>query len=387
MKMKHWGVMSFLGLLLAMVMMWPALPATKVEAGDKVDVLIAFDRQPGPAEEALVRRAGGTITFTYELVPAIAASIPAGAVAALQRNPRVVRVEPDIEVSAVGEVLPWGVDRIDAEVVHAAGNKGNGVKVAILDSGIAAHPDLAPAGAVNFAKGKGAVDRCGHGTHVAGTVAALDNDIGVIGVAPGVSLYAVKVLGNSCSGSYSSIIKGLEWAVKNGMRVANHSYGSAGDPGATVKAAFDNAYAKGLLSIAAAGNESGGAVIYPAKYASVVAVSATASNDTLASFSSVGPEVELAAPGKDVLSTYLSGGYATLSGTSMASPHGTGVAALLIASGSVTDTNGVNGIADEVRARLQQTATDLGPAGKDNSFGYGLVDAEKAVLGTTTGDN
>lgn len=383
--MKRWLVvgaqLAVLSVLLLTVFGASAVAAPLEQEPGRVPVLIAFSSQPGAAEADLVRRAGGMIKYTYHLVPAIAASVPESAIPGLLRDARVVRVEPDIEVHAIDQALPWGVDRIDAEVVHGSGNTGSGVKVAILDTGIDLdHPDLQVAGSYNCAKGKDADDKNGHGTHVAGTVAALDNTIGVIGVAPGAALYAVKVLGNGGIGSYSDVICGLEWSLDSGMQVTNNSYGSSGDPGETVKAAFDNAYAAGLLHIAAAGNEYGDEVIYPAKYESVVAVSATTDTDELANFSSKGPEVELAAPGKDIYSTYKDGGYATFSGTSMASPHVAGVAALVWAENSGWSNA-------QVRDRLQQTAEDLGASGKDDSFGYGLVDAENAVLGTTTGDN
>jgi len=353
------------------------------QPAEMVKVLIGFDRQPGPDEEATVRGVGGSIKYTYHLVPAIAASVPQAAIDRLLRNPRVTRVEPDIEVRAIDQVLPWGVNRIDADVVHSTGNKGAGVKVAVLDTGIdLEHPDLSVADGVNFAGGgKDADDKNGHGSHVAGTIAALDNTIGVIGVAPNVSLYAVKVLGNGGTGSYSDVIAGLEWAVDNGMQVTNNSYGSTGDPGQTVKDAFDAAYAAGIINIAAAGNEYRDDVIYPARWGSVVAVSATTTDDTLASFSSVGPEVELAAPGKDIYSTYKDGGYATLSGTSMASPHVAGTAALVIAAGIVNDGDNSHGIANEVRDRLNVTAEDIGLLAEEQ--GNGLVDAEAAAISTT----
>jgi subtilisin len=376
-----------------------ALAAPVGAAPTKVPVIIGFAGPPGPADEALVRGAGGDIKHTYHLVPAIAASVPQAAIDGLRHNPRVVRVEPDIQVHAIDQALPWGVDRVDAEVVRAAGNAGSGVKVAVLDTGIdLEHPDLAVAGGASFAKGKSYDDKNGHGTHVAGTVAALDNDIGVVGVAPAVSLYAVKVLGNGGTGSYSDVIAGLQWAVDNGMQVTNNSYGSSGDPGQTVKDAFDAAYAAGLLNVAAAGNESGGDVIYPAKYDSVIAVSATTDTDALAGFSSIGPEVELAAPGKSIYSTYKDGGYATMSGTSMASPHVAGVAALVYISAIQRDLDGDGTVdknydldgdglwdANEVRAALADTAEDIGlPATQQ---GNGLVDAENAALGTTGGNN
>jgi len=169
------------------------------------------------------------------------------------------------------------------------------------------------------------------------------------------------------------VIAALEWAVANGIQVTNNSYGSSGDPGETVKAAFDNAEAAGVLHVAGAGNSGnppgrGDNVIYPARYASVIAVAATDQNDKRARWSSTGPDVELAAPGVAINSTLLGGGYGEKQGTSMASPHVAGTAALVIAAG-VTD----------VRGQLQVTADDLGNPGLDPLYGYGLVDADEAA--------
>jgi len=346
-----------------------------------VKVLIGFKEKPGAAQQAMVQGVGGKIKYTYHIVDAIAASIPEKAIVAFRNNPNVTHVELDGKVFAIGQTLPWGVDRIDAEVVHTSdsGNKGGGANVAILDTGIDLdHPDLSVIGGASFVSGKSYDDKNGHGTHVAGIVAALDNVYGVIGVAPEAELYAVKVLGNGGIGWWSDIIAGLDWCVENSIQVTNNSYGSSGDPGKIVKKAFDDSYyIHGILHVAAAGNEYGGGVIYPAAYDSVIAVSATNSADGLASFSSVGDEVELAAPGADIYSTYKGGSYATMSGTSMASPHVAGTAALVIASG-------VNGM-DLIRFQLNNTAEDIYLLPVQQ--GSGLVDAENAVLGATDGDN
>ncbi len=350
---------------------------------EMVDVLIGFGRQPGPNEEAVVRGAGGTIKYTYHLIPVIAATVPEVAIRGLEANPNVTYVEEDGIVYAIEETLPWGVDRIDAEVVHAAGNKGAGIKVAILDTGIDLdHPDLNIVQSVKFAPGRDADDRYGHGTHVAGIVAALDNDYGVIGVAPEAWLYNVKVLGDQGQGRLSNIVKGIEWSVDNGMQVMNMSYG--GGYSRSEDTALQAAYDAGIVLVSSAGNsgdtDPDDDVGYPAKYDSVIAVAATDNTDTRASWSSDGPAVELAAPGVSIPSTYKGGGYASLSGTSMASPHVAGIAALIL------DENPTWTPA-QVRAQLQATAKDLGATGKDNLFGYGLVDAENAVLGTTSGNN
>ena len=365
--------------------------AAAAAPAQKVSVLIAFTRQPGPAEEALVRRAGGKIKYTYHLVPAIAASLPEAAINGLLANPNVTRVDLDGEVRAIDAELvsAWGVERIGAGVVHDSGNRGAGVKVAIVDTGVDyAHPDLDG----NFGLERGfdfvendsnPMDVYGHGTHVAGTACAEDNGFGVVGVAPECDLYSLRVLNDSGSGSWSDIIAAMQWAVVNGMQVANLSLGSSLNPGGTVKAAFDNAEAAGLLIVAAAGNSGnpggkGNSVIYPARFDSVIAVAATDSNDNRASFSSTGDTVELAAPGVNINSTQLGGGYVDFNGTSMASPHVAGTAALVIAAG-ITDANGDGKINDEVRQQLQETAEDLGDAGRDHRYGFGLVDSDEAA--------
>jgi subtilisin len=328
------------------------------QAPDRLDVLIGFDRPPGAAQESLVRAFGGSIKHTYHLVPAIAANIPETAIAGLLRSQRVIRVELDGQFHAVDDLVPWGVGHIGASDVHFdcvpynGGNcTGEGVSVAVIDSGIDYnHPDLYD----NYVDGYDFVnddafpmDDNSHGTHVAGTIAAEYNGSGVVGVAPEASLYGLKVLNASGSGYFSDIIAALQWAVVNNIQVTNNSYGSSINPGSTVQAAFDNSAAAGVLHIAAAGNSGnpkgkGNKVIYPARWGSVVAVAATASSDIRASFSSTGPANELAAPGVGIYSTMPGGGYGTKSGTSMASPHVAGTAALIIAAGYVTSANDVH---------------------------------------------
>lgn len=389
------------------------------ERPQRINVLIGFRQTPGRNEQALVRSHGGTVKYSYHLVPAIAASIPEPAVKALLSNPRVTSVEPDGMVYAVDIELEnsWGVKRIGSGTVHDSGNRGTGVKVAIIDSGVDyTHPDLND----NFDPSNlghdfvdtdtDPMDVYGHGTHVAGTACAEDNNngiddetgkFGVVGVAPECALYSLRVLNADGAGYWSDIIAAMQWAVDNNLQVANLSLGSSRDPGGTVKAAFDNAEAMGLLIVAAAGNDGkpsgrGNNVIYPAKYDSVVAVAATDSNDQRASWSSTGDQVELAAPGVSVYSAWndntspydpqpvchseedTTACYKYGSGTSMASPHVAGAGALVIATG-ISDTNGDSRINDEVRQVLDATADDLGDTGRDPHYGFGLVNAAAAV--------
>ncbi|MGB2814347.1 MAG: S8 family serine peptidase, partial [Dehalococcoidales bacterium] len=249
------------------------------------------------------------------------------------------------------------------------------------DSGIDYnHPDLDAnyAGGWDFVNNDDdPVDIDGHGTHVAGTIAAEDNGFGVVGVAPEASIYALKTLEGG-EGYYSDVIDALQWAVDNEIQVTNNSYGSSGDPGEIVKAAFDTAYyTHGVLHVAAAGNTGNPPgrddnIIYPARWDSVMAVAATDTSDDRARWSSTGPDAELSAPGVNINSTLVGGGYGGKSGTSMASPHVAGTAALVL----VAYPNWTNA---DVRTQLQNTADDLGDAEWDTKYGYGLVDADEAA--------
>lgn len=248
----------------------------------------------------------------------------------------------------------------------------------MIDTGIDyTHPELSAqyAGGYDFVNGDSdPMDDQGHGTHVAGTVAAERDGYGVVGVAPQVQLYALKVLGSDGSGSFSNVIAALDWCVNNGIQVTNNSYWSSQDPGTIVKDAFDAAYAAGVLHVASAGNSGnpagrGDSVGYPARYPSVIAVSATTKTDSRASYSSTGPDLELSAPGSAVNSTLLGGGYGEKSGTSMASPHVAGTAAVVWYANPGWSNS-------QVRRQMIDTAEHLGA---HNLYGHGLVRADLAV--------
>lgn len=313
------------------------------QAADRLNVLITFASTPGPADQALVRAAGGQLAYTYRVVPGMAASLPAQAVTALANNPRIVAIEPDGRVQAYQfgseYEFAWGVGRIGSESVHASGLTGAGVRVAVFDSGVEySHFELAHAwaGGYDFANGDAdPVDDNGHGTHVAGTVAAAADGQWVVGVAPNVQLHGVKVLDAAGGGDWSDVVAGLDWAVLNGIQVTNHSYGDSSNPGSLVEQAFVNSAAAGMVHVAAAGNTgncrgTGNAVGYPARFDAVIAVGATDELDGHACFSSSGPAVELSAPGTNIISSYWHADIAIGSGTSMASPHVAGAAALVL---------------------------------------------------------
>lgn len=366
------------------VAMQPSSATVAAQGAGRIDVLITFASPPGPADQALVRAAGGQVKYAYRIVPGMAASLPAQAVAALRSNPRIQAIEPDGRVQAyqfgTEYELAWGVGRIGSESVHASGLSGAGVRVAVFDTGVEySHFELAHAwaGGYDFANDDGdPVDDNGHGTHVAGTIAAAADGQWVVGVAPNVQLHGVKVLDAAGSGDWSDVIAGLDWAVLHGIQVTNHSYGDAADPGSLVEQAFVSSAAAGMVHVAAAGNSgncrgTGNSVGYPARFDAVIAVAATDELDDHACFSSSGPAVELSAPGSNIVSSYWHADIAIGSGTSMASPHVAGAAALVMAAGVLDPA--------AVRNLLAATALDLGGSGRDKVFGFGLIDVAAAV--------
>jgi len=351
--------------LLAVALAVQAVGVNGAENPAGVPVLIRFQQAPGQAQADIVAAHGGTVTRQFRIVPAVAARIPAPALAALQNAPGVAAVESDGIVEAHGEYdVVWGVNRVHAPAVHSGAFRC----LSRYDPDSTAWCGNSRGGYDFVNNDSDPRDDQGHGTQVSGTIAALIDGAGVVGVAPEVDLYAVKVLSSSGSGSWSPIMSGLDWCVGNGMQVVNLSLGSSTDPGTTVKAAFDNAYAAGLCVVASAGNSGAGAdtVGYPAHYDLVIAVGSTTSPDALSSFSSTGPTVEVAAPGSSIYSTLNGGGWGTMSGTSMASPHAAGVMALILAAG-IEDADGNGRRNDEARWVLQSTCLDLGTAGRDNS--------------------
>lgn len=308
----------------------------------------------------------------------------------LRENPNILRVEDDVKVTIANhrsqtiqpsQELPWGIDRVDAEKVWPTGNSGSGIRIAVIDTGISnSHPELLVRRGINTINPfKSWNDDNGHGSHVAGIIAAINNSLGVVGVAPSASLYAVKSLDRNGSGWLSDIIEGIQWSINNQMEIINLSLSTKSNI-LTFSDAIRAAQNAGIIVVAAAGNN-GDVVNYPAAYPEVIAVSATDSNNNLASFSSRGPEVDLATPGVNIKSTYKDSNYAIMSGTSMATPHVVGAAALVLLSPvNSYDING-NGRWDptEVQQKLQDRTTDLGGSGFDNLYGWGLVNAHLAT--------
>jgi subtilisin family serine protease len=328
-----------------------------------------------------------------------AAVIPLARLDDVRSDTRVRFVSEDRPVFAVAQTIPTGIDRIEADVSSQSSGNGagavSGLAVAVIDTGTGPHPELNVVGGVNCSTGPNYDDGNGHGSHVAGTIGALDNTAGVVGVAPGAAIYSVRVLNNAGSGSFSSVTCGIDWVTEHatdfGIKVANMSLGGTGsddgDCGNTDNDAFHlaicNSVSAGVTYVVAAGNSAKDfSGFVPAAYDEVLTVTAMAdfdggpgghgaatcrsdidetpadfSNFTIVGSSDAGHTI--AAPGVCISSTWKGGGYKTISGTSMASPHVAGTAALCLATGHC------NGSPANVMSQLRGDA-----AAQSASYGF-----------------
>ncbi|HET6603884.1 MAG TPA: S8 family serine peptidase [Xanthomonadaceae bacterium] len=491
---------------LALALGISAFGSALADGPDADRVWIKFNPGGKAQVERALGAAGARIHYTFDDLSAFAATVPAQALQGLRNNPNVALIEADAPRYPMGQITPYGIPMVQAPDAVAVGADGSGIKVCVIDSGIKQdHEDFAGISMTGYASSGQTWfdDTCGHGSHVAGTVAAADNTVGVIGVSPGkVSLHIVKVFdGATCGWSYSSdLVDAANRCANSGARIISMSLGGSFASNSEANA-FANLHANGILSIAAAGNGGNNRKSYPASYDAVMSVAAVDSTETRASFSQYNDQVEISAPGVGVLSTVpfrdaavtvglasfivsamegspqtqtsgaladggrcasagswggkvvlcergdisfadkvlnvqngggvaaivynnVSGGfsgtlggtstsipsvsmsqedgkqlvvgslgvsaavstvaesdvsgYAYYDGTSMATPHVSGVAALVWSADPLA-TN------DAVRDALNLTAKDLGAAGRDNEYGYGLVQALAAVNHITGG--
>ncbi len=414
MRRRYW--ISFFSVVLLTLALVPAVTLAAPPADvipDQYIVVLRDDSVGVPAvADEHAQRYGVGLQHLYEhALKGYAATIPAARLAQVRADPRVAFVSEDRPVAASGQTLPTGINRIDGELSSTKAGDGTGsvnVAVAIIDSGIdIAHPDLNVVGGKNCVGGTNSFDDgYGHGTHVAGTVAARDNTAGVVGVAPGAPLYAVRVLDRFGRGSWSTLACGIDWVTANatskGIKVANLSLGGAGsDDGNCGRSNSDalhtaicNSVAVGVTYVVSAGNSSVDlAGVVPAAYDEVLTVTAVADfnglpggnakatcladvDDTAADFSNFTTKGHpdeahtIAAPGACIYSTWKGRSYNTMSGTSMASPHVAGAAALCI-SGACAGLS-----PSQIIAKLRSDA-----AGRDASYGF----AEDAHRVTNSG--
>ncbi|MFS8104478.1 S8 family peptidase [Lentzea alba] len=347
--------------LFAAVLLAAAVPAAPASAATQTSGYIVLLKD-GVSVPSVTDFAGVTVENLYQsAVRGYSARMTATTAARLARDSRVALVQPDGVASIAAQTLPTGVDRIDGEQSPTARINGTdervNVDVAVIDTGVDLdHPDLNvnTAKAKNCSTGRSADDGNGHGTHVAGTIGALDNSTGVVGVAPGARIWPVRVLNNQGSGSFSAIICGIDYVTAHAseIEVANMSLGGSGSDSAcgsnkdAMHEAICRSVSAGVTYVVAAGNSSANSASFvPATYEEVITVSALADfngragggaastcradvDDTFADFSNYGADVDVIAPGVCIQSTWKNGGYNTISGTSMASPHVAGAAAL-----------------------------------------------------------
>ena len=289
--------------------------------------------------------------------------------------------EEDLKVTHVmtslsdGEKKDWGMMTCNIEKFWQY-SKGEGILIGVLDTGIVPHNDLEKVWGTMLdatSEGTGLDNGSGHGIHVTGIIAAKENGRGIVGVAPGCHILPVKVLNSDGSGSYEAIAKGLRFAIDANCDIINMSLGAPSEPPREIHNLIKEAVSKGIIIIAAAGNDSG-KVNYPAHYDEVIAVAALDKNGNLAHFSSRGQEVDGAVPGVDIYSTHFNNGYAKMSGTSQASPFMAGICALLLSYSRKTA--GVPLIKNYIEMmQALKTVADDSPfitAGDIKQWGYGV---------------
>ncbi|WP_255294098.1 S8 family serine peptidase [Bacillus toyonensis] len=306
-------------------------------------------------DSKIILNHGGTIEKIYKYTPTVVSKIPVDSIDSLRKNPNITTVEKDVSVEVIPDIKKeysqkrssimnsgapvlsdWNMERVKISPVHKQGYKGSNIKIGIIDSGIdITHEDIKITDGINIIDtNSNYTDEFGHGTRVAGVIAALDNNKGVLGMAPLSKIYAIKVLDSRGKGSISNVISGIEWAIDNKLDIVNLSLQTIINNNA-LEEVVKKAHEQGIILVAAAGNR-----------------------------------LDLVAPGNNVYTTIPRSFYYVYSGTSIASPHVAGIAALLKeANPNLTNI--------EISQILKNTATDL----KDNFYyGNGLVNAEKAIL-------
>ncbi|QCZ92386.1 S8 family serine peptidase [Salinimonas iocasae] len=307
----------------------------------------------------------------------VAASMSKSVLNKLRKNPNIEEIADDPKRSLMAQTTPYGINMVQAS--QFAQSDTSARRVCIIDTGYnLGHNDLPgtnnglTGNANNSGVGNWYNDGNGHGTHVAGTIAAYDNTQGVVGVYPGVNMHIVKIFDDNGNWTYASdIIDGITQCQNAGANVVNMSLGGGGSSSAE-GSAMQGFVDDGMLLVAAAGNDGNSTKSYPASYSAVMSVAAVDSNENHASYSQYNSAVEIAAPGSSVYSTYPDNSYATLNGTSMATPHVAGAAALVWSYfPQCTNT--------QIRSALNATAKDRGTSGRDNYYGYGIVKVSNAV--------
>jgi len=364
-----------------------------------VPVIILFNETVTSEDSNLVQSVGGEITRTYQIINGLAVLLPQDEIAVIKNDPRVASVDPDVEVHA----FDLSADtQIRADQVWAKGDTGTEIPVAILDTGIdTSHPEFS--GRIlkchsEITKLDTCVDGNGHGTHTAGIAAAAGANLQAKGVAPSASLYIDQVLGPTGSGTLSGVIAGIDWARINGAKVISMSLGtspiSTTQPNCdtafpSLTSAVNNAVAAGVSVVAAAGNAGVNGVGAPGCISSTIAVGAVNSSNKIASFSSRGGPLAdhgIVAPGVNIYSSVPLGGYTSLSGTSMATPHVAGTIALMLKSNPSLSPTAIRNILFNTACSSVTSPSCPTGAVPNPVYGHGRVDALAAFNAATPGN-
>jgi len=362
----------------------PTPPARAEDSTDRVVVHVRPGSSPATIA-ALAHRVGGVVRGPVSRLGDIVLAVPArvgvkAALARLAHDPAVASAEPDYRMHILFApndtyyARQWALPAVHASRAWDYTKGSANTVVAVVDSGVAAHPELAGrlvAGHDFVNNDSNPADDNGHGTAVAGVIGATGNNgTGIAGMDWATRIMPVKVMDASGSGYTSDIAEGVTWAADHGARVINMSLGG-NDYSSTFKSAIAYAYNKGAVVVASAGNDGSTATMYPAAYPNVLSVSAL-HGSTLADFSSYGPNTDLAAPGEMVYSLTRAGGYSYWSGTSFSAPMVSGLAALVLGRNPTLS-------AARVAQVLTSSADDLGTSGWDQRYGWGRIDAARAL--------
>ncbi|QHS23654.1 S8 family serine peptidase [Virgibacillus sp. MSP4-1] len=335
------------------------------QEGTIVNVL--FQNEP---DEEAIENVDGVVLNEARSIPVITAVLPEEEVKRLANEQTgIISIEKDQVVKAAVQQEDWGIEKVNGHLAWQSDYTGEGVDIAVIDSGIYPHEDLNIAGGRSFiGSPEQYFDDNGHGTHVAGIIGAENNQIGSVGLAHNATIYSLKVLDSNGDGYESDVISAIDWAITNEIDIINLSLGAA-YASRSLKMVVDKANDQGILICAAAGNEGAATsdtIAYPARYPSVIAVTATTNANTRAGFSSVGNTAEVAAPGQSIYSTYLNNTYRSMSGTSMATPYVAANLALIKQANPDLSSS-------DIRKMLTTNVLDLGEPGRDTNYGYGLI--------------
>jgi len=369
--MRHASVLSA-GVVAAALVVYGALlahvqPAKAADPPDRyVVVLKGSASDPGRAAEGMARRYGLGVGFVYgHALDGFSAVIPDGRLGAVRADERVERMEPDKTYHATTQTLPWGINKIDADASSTKAGNGSGyvsnVNAYVIDSGIYGHTDLDVARNLNLTGDGKNTDCYGHGTHLAGIIAAKDNAKAVVGVAPGAPLTGVKVLGCDGSGTLTTILKGVDWVTANAKKPAIANMSLSGPASQTLDDAVKKSASSGVFYSIAAGNDGANACNYsPARAGAgtnngIATTAATDKYDREYSSnygsSNYGSCVDVWAPGVGILSTQKGGGTERMTGTSQAAAHVGGGGALYLSSHPKAGPSSVEGVLKQAAKR------------------------------------